>query len=535
MNQDQVENFRQEAFAAHREGKHFEESIAWRKVRLCLPGDGEVLSNLASSEMLSGNLNEALVLFDQALEIDPSLSRAIHNRASLRLRMGADLQALFPDFQLALEYAASSEEFCWHAISLCRCAAFGSDRGALVLFNKIQDQIFTYIDHRAPDQDRAPLKKFFQNLVLGYRDVSKYRMALAQRRWFDAQAFLQSAEKIFRDAGLKNFANGINGTKEDLQLCKQVFAILEDIAIIPAIDVNDALKKSLELQETIESTKLGNAAAMQHRLFCILNAFLTLFRTQLAYLANPTASYLPSDSSAETLMWLTESSFRSIGDDLLGIATFAEKRCRSLSYTAGMKASRAGVDRAKADETAKLALYVHSRLLDLEEVDAGLARAAMGWTQDPLSRVRGDLHEFRAFIERQAHCDLFVSGKPQENIARALLQASMNARSYREVPVRGGRSDILLFECSDQRILIEAKIWRGASYHEQGKLELAEYILGENDDGHLLGAFYVVFDPTESARSVEHEGAPVTIKEVGNIKLETVLVRVKPQQPSRMR
>jgi tetratricopeptide (TPR) repeat protein len=535
MSEHEVERFREEAFAAHRTGRHFDESIAWRKVHLHFPEDGEILSNLASSEMMVGNLAESLLLFDRALEIQPTLSRAIHNRASLKLRMGTELQVLFPAFQSALLHATSSDEFCWHSVSLCRCAAFGSDRGALTLFNTVRDEIFAYIEHRAPIQDREPLKLYFENLIQGYVEVSKYRMALAEKRWFEAQSCVQSAEKIFRGGGLNNFADGVNGIREDLQLCRQVFELLEDIATTPVLDINEALKKSQQILTTIESTKLGNAAAMQHRLFCILNSFLTLFRTQLAYLADPKKPYMPSDWSAESLMWLSGSSFRSIGDDLLGITTFTEKRCRSLSANAGMKASIAGVNRAKADETAKLALYVHSRLLDLEQVDVGLARAAMGWTQDPLGRVRADLHEFRAFVERQAHCDIYVSGKAQENIARALLQASMNARSYREVPVRGGRSDIIFFEFDNKRILIEAKIWRGASYHEQGKLELAEYIAGENDDYQLLGAFYVVFDPTESARSIEHEGAPITMSEVGNIKIETVLIRAKPPQPSRIR
>lgn len=282
------------------------------------------------------------------------------------------------------------------------------------------------------------------------------------------------------------------------------------------------------------NSKLETKEVSSHRrLFEVLNAFLSTFTIQLEYLSAPDRPYAPPSGEAEAAVWLVGATFRSMGDELLAISRFTRRRCHDLSAMASQLASREGVTRAASEEWAKLALYLHGRVLDYREIDVALARAALGWSADGLLRVRADLHEFRAFIERQAHKDLFVEGKPQENIARALLQARLSGRSYREVAVRGGRSDVLLFERNGSRILVEAKIWRGEDYHEQGKRELAEYIAGENDDQNLLAAFYVVFDPTESARAIEFEGSSVATDRIGNVTVETIIVRIRPVTPSR--
>jgi tetratricopeptide (TPR) repeat protein len=534
MSTDQLTILERQAFDAHTSKQYAEEAKAWRAIHELRPDDDQVLSNFASAEMLAGNLYEALDLFERALTINPQLARALNNRAGLRLRMGSDLRELFPEFLRAVELSTSSDEFCWHSLNLCRSAAFGSDDGAPDLFDTIEKRLMAFIDLNFFPVERCNREKtFFGQLIAAYREIAKYRKEIAQRNWVVAERHLISGQARFNAVGLKNLAEGISRILEDLLLCKEVFGLLEAIAVDESLDAGKVHTLASQLQKTIESTRLTELADMQRRLFLVLNAFLVLFTKQLSYLAAPTGEYQPSDASAETLIWLTTSSFRRIGDDLLGITSFTEKRCRELSNITGKLASNAGAMRAAFNEWSKLALYVHSRFLDLRDVDVGLARAALGWTDDPLGRVRADLHEFRTFVERQAHADLFVDGKPQENIARALLQASLTARSYREVPVRGGRSDILYFDRDGNRLLIETKIWRGAANHEQGKRELSEYIEGENDDGKLLGAFYVVFDPTASACAVEYEGSPMITSRIGNTSLETLLIRVCPPQPSK--
>jgi tetratricopeptide (TPR) repeat protein len=535
MDEEVLKEIQRQAFDAHKAKRYPEEAKLWRSVYIDRPRDDEVLSNLASAEMLAGNLSEASELFGILLKRNSQLARAVNNYAGLRLRMGAELQDLFPDFMRAVLLSASNEEVCWHTISVCQCAAFGTDHGAPELFDAIDEQIMLLIDMRFfPVEKRQKEKKLFKSIINGYREVAKYRKAVANKEWGQAEVFIENAKKIFLTRKLHNFVLGLSSTIEDMRLCKKVFGVLECISIDEFFDPQTAWEQASNISDIIRKTRLHQLENVQRRLFQILDSFLHLFTAQLAYLSNSSGVYQRSDTSAETLIWLSASSFRRIGDDLLGIASFAEKRCIELSNRRELLASDAGIKKAAQGEWVKLALYVRTRILDIRDVDIGLARAALGWSDDPLGRVRADLHEFRAFFERQAHTDIFVDGRAQENIARALLQTSMASRSYREVPVRGGRSDILLFERDRSRLLIEVKIWRGPEYHEQGKREIAEYIKGENDDEKLLGVFYVVFDPTESGKAVEYEGLPITTSQIGGASLEIVIIRARPPQPSKI-
>lgn len=493
-----------------------------------------MLSNLATAEMESENFDEAERLFARVLRRNPKLARAVNNRAKLRLRMGAELRDVFPEFLRALELAESTDEFVRHTINLCQCAAFGSDDGAPELFSTINARITTLIEERFPPHIRASQHAFFRKFIEAYLEMSRYRKAIAERDWGTAERQLRVAQAAFANAGLHNFARGVENTFADFLLCKRVFSLLEDIARDQSLGPAAARDRASTLLMDVRSKRPEMSASSHRRLYEVLNAFLTVFVRELEYLAKPDAWYQPADEEAQALVWLTGASFRSMGDELLGICAFAAKRCQDLSTRAGQLASTAGLEKVAADEWSKLALYVHGCVLEFRDVDAALARAALGWKEDSLGRVRADIQEFRAFVERQAHKDVFVAGKPQENIARALLQARLAGRSYREVPVRGGQSDILVFERNGERILVEAKIWRGADYHDQGKRELAEYIEGENDDGKLLAAFYVVFDPTKSARAIAHEGLSVTTTRVGGMTIETIIIRISPGAPSQM-
>lgn len=139
---------------------------------------------------------------------------------------------------------------------------------------------------------------------------------------------------------------------------------------------------------------------------------------------------------------------------------------------------------------------------------------------------------FKNLIERQAYKDIFVNGNPRENIARSLLQAYLPSRSYREVPVRRGKSDLLIFS-KDGRFLYETKIWRGQDYHEQGLREIEEYILGEGDDENLLGIFYLIFDPTKSQSAREYFGNPVSVVNIAGHDVQVVVIDLAPEQPSK--
>ena len=58
--------------------------------------------------------------------------------------------------------------------------------------------------------------------------------------------------------------------------------------------------------------------------------------------------------------------------------------------------------------------------------------------QQPIDKAVRQILQFKDLVERQTFRDIYVSGCPKENIARGFLQSYLVARSYREVPVRGG-------------------------------------------------------------------------------------------------
>jgi hypothetical protein len=102
------------------------------------------------------------------------------------------------------------------------------------------------------------------------------------------------------------------------------------------------------------------------------------------------------------------------------------------------------------------------------------------------------------------------------------------------VPARGGRIDILGFiDESGKRVLFETKIWRGAEYFEQGVREIEQYLLAENDDGDLLGAFYLVFDDTDTGRAVAYVGSAVATRDVAGVEVSILVISIRPPQPSR--
>jgi len=151
--------------------------------------------------------------------------------------------------------------------------------------------------------------------------------------------------------------------------------------------------------------------------------------------------------------------------------------------------------------------------------------------RDPVEDARVHLEEFVSLIERQLHTDLTEDGPPQEKFLRGYLQAFLPSRSYREVPVRGGRSDILV-HLPQGRLLFETKIWRGESSYNGGLAEISEYIHGENSDRGLLAAFYLLGDPTPSHSATKHIGAKRTLVRVAGFPTEVYIIDLSPPTPS---
>jgi hypothetical protein len=182
----------------------------------------------------------------------------------------------------------------------------------------------------------------------------------------------------------------------------------------------------------------------------------------------------------------------------------------------------------------RAALFAKGLVLNFAGIDAALANDALGWKADPLDEAKLEVQRFKLFIERQAYKDVFVDGNPQENIARSLLQAFLISRSYREVPVRGGRTDVLSFS-KNGKFLYETKIWRGPDYYQQGLRELEEYIIGEGDDPELKGVLYLNFDPTKSNAAEQFIGKTMSTHLIAGRTVDVFIISLSPPQPSSKR
>jgi hypothetical protein len=144
------------------------------------------------------------------------------------------------------------------------------------------------------------------------------------------------------------------------------------------------------------------------------------------------------------------------------------------------------------------------------------------------------IKEFKSQMERQTRKDIFERGKPQERLARSLLQMFLQGRSYREVKVRGGKSDLLVFS-KDGKFLYETKIWRGIAYFKQGIREIEEYLKGEGDDSELKASFYIIFDATKSHHATKYLKREISTKAVLGKSVNIFVVNVWLPQPSKKR
>lgn len=99
------------------------------------------------------------------------------------------------------------------------------------------------------------------------------------------------------------------------------------------------------------------------------------------------------------------------------------------------------------------------------------------------------LMSFKRFAESQLVSDLAKTKK--EDACRSHLQTALHSigRTYREVPIGAGRSDIIVLLPESEEV-IEAKVWKGQQYHDDGLLELAQYVRTEG----LTRGYYVVFE-----------------------------------------
>jgi len=506
------------------------EIVVWREVCEIEKENPFWEHNLALALMNNGEYGEALDRFNTLIEKYPPISRIQNNFAVLLLRMGvAYSHELIPIFVNALILSESPSEFVRHFLNLCNSIAYGLDSGAKTLFDEI-DKLIPDIVKKTHPIELADKNIIFMRQVLEcMRYISTYREAFSYRKWSDAQNALENAKSKFLSLGLKNLANGLeNNVQLYFKICRDVVALLEAIGSEKNITPREILSRANLLHE--RAVSLVNSESHHARLLNILGWFLVGLIELLKFLDDLHAPIEESSVSVDAISELSSQYFSKIGNELITIVNFIEKQCVDLKNQLNSIAND-NQKRLIAEKTwSRIALYCNGVILEFKEIDTKLCKGILGWDNDPLELSISEMWEFKSLVERQLYKDIFVGGRPQENIGRALLQAFLTSRSYREVPIRGGRSDIITFS-KEGRFIYETKIWRGADYFEQGLNELEEYIKGE-DDGNLRGSFYIVFDPTESARLVQYIRGSYCVRTVGKYQINIFAIQTRLPIPS---
>ncbi len=134
------------------------------------------------------------------------------------------------------------------------------------------------------------------------------------------------------------------------------------------------------------------------------------------------------------------------------------------------------------------------------------------------------LRAFKHIAERdlaedfKAHDETSIRSHLQTHLGRTLF-------TRREVPTGKGKIDLLVGP--DQEV-IEVKVWKDATYYQDGLLELAEYLRTE-DKAH---GYYVVVD-FETERPFVEKGDEFT-ERVSGKKVAVLMVRMPVTAPSRL-
>lgn len=534
MTDEELSQLSAQAVQAFDERRFDDEATIWEGIVAAFPDRYAFLSNLASARANQGRLLEALQLFDEVLEKAPDLSRAHNNRAAVLLALGVDIQELLPAFAAALETSRSPDEFNRHLYNACNAAAYGPDRDGRDLLDGLELRMQELLIERwSPDQ-RDEAREHVTTLIEGHRHIADFRSAIAQRHWSEATSALALARETFAAGNHEYHVFATEQVTRCLDVARRIFEVMESIGSGRTNSASDAAARLRPLLNELISLSTTQPSSPMSRFIEVLGWFVTLFLYEVQFLASSDMSYEHVDDDVQAMIWLTSASFRQLGDELISVVNMGDRLCRearsACETIAGDTESRA----IRASAWTRLALFINGLVFDFRGLDIELATQALRWRQDPIARIRSELLDFRHFMERQAFRDMFVDGRPQENIGRALLQSRLRGRSYREVPARGGRTDILAFvDDPTGRLLLETKIWRGAEYFEQGLREIEQYVLAENDDGHLIGVFYVVFDDTDTGRATAHVGSAVGSRTLAGVDISILIVNIRPPQPSK--
>jgi tetratricopeptide (TPR) repeat protein len=531
MTEEEFKRAGDEALNCHARGEYARELDLWEQVAKHQPDHPMWKHNVALALMNNGRFVEALRTFDDLAEHFPDLSRVHNNRAVLLMRLGFDLQFLAPAFKLALDTSRSPQEFTIHFHNLCSAIAYGLESGAQQAFDALEGSFRHPLSVITPPELLQKNEDYFKVIISGCRQIALFREAFSKKRWAAAGQHLKSARLKFTEFGLDNYAESLDRPGKCLKLCRDTIGSLEELTTDATLTPDVLLQRFKSMLQEARAIWRPDRAGFLDRLMETLGCFLLGSSRALEFLARPQNAYVSDSEPQQQILQFASTSFMEIGQDLVSFLQFLDRECRALAEAKDRAASSKLILTMRDAAWKRAALFANGLVLNFAGIDAALANEALGWKAEPLDEAKIEVQRFKLFIERQAYKDVFVDGAPQENIARSLLQAFLIPRSYREVPVRGGRTDLLSFS-KNGKFLYETKIWRGPEYYQQGLRELEEYILGEGDDPQLKGVLYLNFDPTKNNAAEQFIGNVMSSQTVAGRTVDVFIISLSPPQPS---
>lgn len=534
MDDEKYDQLAQEAQECFYSRNYERELEIWLEIETSDSANPALSHNIALALMNLNRFDEALAIFDYLVEVHPYLSRAHNNRAILLMKMGIEWAELLPDFMNALIFSEDLEGFWRHFVNICNTLSYGFEDFSEDIFKEFEQDVYKIINDLFEGGLDEKTEKTVKEIIECFRDIREFRQAFVLRKWNIAEQFLNKAKENFNKIGLPNFARGLDrNMRTNFILCKEIFLLLEKISSSVDLKVSELINEiSNIILRTNKIIKKRDGASADYQLLVAVHCFQNGLLQSLNFLSTPNIEFVSNKSFSDKIKFQTSNSFVDLGKDLVTMLEFIDKQCMYLNETLNISASQLGqINLLRNTVLTKVSLFFNGLLLNYKEIDISLARSMLGWDIDLLGDVRNEIVEFKSIIERQLYRDVYVNDNPQENIARGMLQAFLSKRSYREVKVKGGQTDILVFT-KKGKIIYETKIWRGPQYHEQGYREIEEYIKGE-DDGNLLGVFYIVFDATVNGKASKYIEGEFTIKKIFNNNVYVVVINLFQPIPSK--
>lgn len=514
-----------EGCKAYEEGNHVREVEIWKQVSRLEPEDLHWQANLAMAFYRVGESEQAIIIFQYVIDEEPTISQAHNNLAVIMADAGVPLRMLLPYFSAALATSETCPHFQRHLVNFCAAASLGSDEEGLTWLERVREEAITFLT-RVDDLTDSNVA-YVGAIVESFSHYAHVRQCIASRDWAGAFRALDAAKQSFEEFNFNPELERIKRMAPVIDLVRCVFEFLDNCAT-DVLSIEAAAEEVAQLHQKASESAESAIVAGHSPLIDLLGWFVAEFSRQLDWLRNPGGDYDEVQHAVPkyAITAIAASEYVDFGSRIVELLSQCNRTLAQLGRQIPTLSSARSRQAASRRAWSRIRLHIAGSILDFAGLEEDLSREMAGWSKSGTERLRRELLEFRGYIEGQASADLYVNEHPQENIGRALLQAFLTNRGYREVPSRGGRVDVLIVERSET-FVIETKIWRGPTNHDDGLVELAEYVERESIPHHT-SSFYVVFDPTSGRKALSYAA-----KSSPRPGIETIVVSIALPTPSK--